>query len=442
MVQLRLGILICLAAANLLAQARVVKPDPKSDRADATSTDNVIRFYEWRVGRDPEDYFNYDKLAVAYITKGRETGDVVYYELAEKALKKSLELESTHREAVSATAHLASVYFAEHRFQDALVYANKALGFQTGDLSPYATIGDAFLELGEYNEAANAYSKLNEATQSRVSHHGWEYLRETRASSLEFIQGHPKESIGHMRNAVQIAIEAQMPKESLAWTQFTLAEECFQTGNLICAEQASQDALATYPRYHHALAELARVRSAQKRFEEAIALYREALAVIPLPAYAAALGDLYKKLGRNAEARKEYDLVQVIAYLSTLTKTIYNRELAMFYTDHEMKLKEALELARREIEARHDVYTWDCLAWVLYKNKQLSQATEAIEKALSQGTVDALMFFHAGSIYAAAGNTGKAKYFLKKARSANPAFHVVYAETAAEMLAHLEHLGN
>src|SRR4051812_11531026 len=79
------------------------------------ASDDAIQFYRWRIARDPEDYFNYDKLGVAHIQKGRETGDITYYELAEKALKKSLELESTHREAVAATTHLASVYFAEHR---------------------------------------------------------------------------------------------------------------------------------------------------------------------------------------------------------------------------------------------------------------------------------------------------------------------------------------
>ncbi|MBV9085113.1 MAG: tetratricopeptide repeat protein, partial [Acidobacteriaceae bacterium] len=141
-----------------------------SVRAQRNSTDNVIQFYQWKISRDPDDFFNYDKLGTAYIRKGRETGDINYYDLAERALKKSLELESSHREAISATVHLASVYFAEHRFKDALQYAQKALTFGTGDMSPYAIIGDAFLEMGEYDQAASAYSKLKESDRSPAPH--------------------------------------------------------------------------------------------------------------------------------------------------------------------------------------------------------------------------------------------------------------------------------
>lgn len=46
------------------------------------------------------------------------------------------------------------------------------------------------------------------------------------------------------------------------------------------------------------------MRAAQKRYPEAIELYQKALDVIPMPEHAAALGDLYWKLGRRAEAKK------------------------------------------------------------------------------------------------------------------------------------------
>jgi tetratricopeptide (TPR) repeat protein len=408
----------------------------KPPAAAPSSSDNVIRFYEWRVQRDPEDFFNYDKLGVAYIGKGRETGDALYYELAEKALKKSLELEGTHREAVSATAHLASVYLAEHRFQDALAYARKSLTFNTGDLSPYATIGDALLESGEYDESARAYSRL-QPDDSPTPRPALAYLKETRSSNLEFIRGNLPQSIRHMRNAVALAANAQMSPESVAWTQFTLAEECFQAGDLNCAEAANEDALRTYPRYHRALAGLAKVRAAQGRFHDAISLYQQALAVIPLPAYAAALGDIYTKLGRRIDARKEFDLVETVAYLSALNRSVYNRDLVMFYVDHNVKLSEALVMAGKELAVRHDIYTWDCYAWTLFKNGKTTQAANAMEHALSQGTVDAMLFFHAGMIYASLGDRGKARRYLRSALSINPEFHVSYAKVAADTLAQL-----
>lgn len=58
--------------------------------------------------------------------------------------------------------------------------------------------------------------------------------------------------------------------------------------------------------------------------------------MIPLPVYVSAVGDLHTKLGKAKEAEKQYTLVEYIAALSFLSKNVYNRELALFYADHEI----------------------------------------------------------------------------------------------------------
>ena len=126
--------------------------------------------------------------------------------------------------------------------------------------------------------------------------------------------------------------------------------------------------------------------------------------------------------------------MEFIGYLSALSKTVYNRELAMFYSDRAMKLKESLGLARKELEVRGDIYTWDCLAWALYKNDRASEAADAFSKALALGTKDALLYFHAGMIYLALHNENKAKDYFTRALSTNPHFHVLYADVAARNL--------
>src|SRR6201999_4071700 len=135
-------------------------------------TDNTIRFFQWKVSQDPDDFFNYDRLGVAYIQKARETGDVTYYNLAAKALETSLNLESTHAEASPATKHLATVYYAEHRFNDALALAQKALDLNPRDVTPYALIGDARSEMGEYEKAWAAYQKLQNLGDGQSANSG------------------------------------------------------------------------------------------------------------------------------------------------------------------------------------------------------------------------------------------------------------------------------
>src|SRR5271170_883367 len=105
--------------------------------AQQHESDNIIKFFQWKVSQDPDDFFNYDRLGAAYIQKSRETGDITYFDLARKALERSLELESTSVQAASATKHLATVYFSEHRFADALALAQKALALNPDDLTPW-----------------------------------------------------------------------------------------------------------------------------------------------------------------------------------------------------------------------------------------------------------------------------------------------------------------
>ena len=113
---------------------------------------------------------------------------------------------------------------------------------------------------------------------------------------------------------------------------------------------------------------------------------------------------------------------------------LYNRELALFYADHDTKLGEALDLARRELEVRRDVYTHDVLAWALYKNGQAADAVAPMKEALRLGTEDARLFFHAGMIHRAAGERARARELLQRALTLNPRFHVLQAEIAERTL--------
>ena len=426
-------------AADLNANAAAHARDVATNSAQPLHlhydpSDGVIKFFQWRVSLDPTSYFDYDRLGVAYMQKARETGDITYYQLAEQALEKSLALESTHSEAVSATTHLSNVYFAEHRFEDSLTWARKALAFQTGDVSQFATIGDCLMNLGDYDQARAAYSKLTPSLSKPYMGPGLTYLRESRLAALDFAEGRSRDSIARMQRAVAAARSAGMHPENIAWTQYMLGFEYFRIGQVADAEKSYEASLAAYPGYHRALAGLAELRASQGGYDEAIRLYQQAIGVIPMPMYAAELGDVYARVGRVDQANKEYELVEYIARLSTLSKSVFNRELALFYAAHNMKLDQALALARSELAVRRDVYTWDAFAFALYMNGHYKEAAAAVVHSLRLGTQDPLLFFHAGMIEHAQGNNRDARRFLEQALSLNPHFHVLYADQARRTL--------
>jgi tetratricopeptide (TPR) repeat protein len=401
---------------------------------EPSATDGLIKRLQVKVKLHPDDYKAFAGLGAAYLQKGRETGDAADFELAKSALEKSLSLVSNDPAAAFAMTQMAVACMAEHRFVDAYNWAQRALAAGSGDPSPWAIAGDALADVGEYDQAADAYSKLTTSFGSEDERQAIAYQRESRTSYLRFIAGDTPGAIQRMKKALQIANELHMPAENIAWSNYQLGEEYFQAGELVFAESAYQEALRLLPGYYRALAGLAKVETAKGNLGDAAKLYESAIAAVPYPEYAAALGDLYQAMGQADKARKAHDLVEFIAHLSEINHQIHNRDLALFYADHDMNLDRAESLACAELNVRQDIYTWDVLAWALYKKGKVDEAYTASRKALQYGTRDALLLYHGGVIAAEIGKSDEAQRDLTVALQINPHFHPAYADSARSRL--------
>jgi tetratricopeptide (TPR) repeat protein len=395
--------------------------------AQPTRTDYQIAYYQQLIKRNPRNGKAFYGLGDALIRKARETGDPSHFNRAEEALKKSLEIAPTN---AGAMRHLAYVFYSRHEFEPAALHSRKAIEMDANDGDSYGILGDALLEVGKYDEARDAYQRMMQLEDSLYSR--------SRLAGLKSFHGDPAGSITELEKAIAAGKGAKQPAESIAWAEWQLGTDHFTLGDLAKAEAYYRQSLQSYPNYYRAQAGMAQVRGAQKRYDEAIDLYQKAISVLPMPEYVAALGDLYGKIGKPAQARQQYELVEYIGRLNALNQVLYNRELAYFYADHDIKLSESLELAHRELDYRKDIYAYDLLAWSLYKNGKAEEARDAIHEALKLGTQDAKLFFHAGMIYYRLGENEKARGFLARAISTNPQFHVLHAETAALTLKQLD----
>jgi tetratricopeptide (TPR) repeat protein len=395
--------------------------------AQRMATDNHITYYQRLLQRNPLNPRAYYGLGDALIRKARETGDPSYFNRAEEALKKSLEINPDN---AGAMRHLAYVFYSRHEFEPAAVLAGKAIEMDATDGDSYGILGDALMETGEYEKAEEAYRKMMQREESLYSY--------SRRAGLKSARGDSGGAMADLERAVAAGKAAKQPAESIAWAEWQLGSDHFSLGKLAKAEAFYRQSLATYPNYYRALAGQAQVRAAQKRYDEAIDLYGKAIAILPMPEYIAALGDVYSKIGKSDEARKQYELVEYIGKLNALNKALYNRELAYFYADHDIKLTEGLELAQRELDYRRDIYAYDVLAWSLYKNGKAEKARDAIDKALRLGTKDAKLFYHAGMIHYRLGDKAKTQKYLRSALATNPHFHILFADEAARTLKTLE----
>ena len=383
--------------------------------------DHQIRFYQARLAENPRDTASWDMLAIGYMRKLRESGDPAYAARAEQALHRALRI---NRNDLDAPKLLAWVALVKHEFDDARRAATALIRVTPQDDALYGILADADIELGRYSEAQQVLQRMIDLKPGPAAYVRVSYLRQ--------LNGDVPGAI----DAMQLAAEAATPRdrENLAWTRVQLGHLYFGRGNLPSATTQYVEALRVFPGYLYAQAGLGDVRAAQGRFGEAIQFYERALSVIPLPAIAATLGDVYARVGRQEEAERQFDLVEYVGRLTQINRVVYNRDLAYFYADHGRRQDQAVALAEREAAFRHDIYTDDALAWAYFQAGRYAEARDRMDHALSLGTRDALLFYHAGMIARAQGDRPRAARYLQRALRTNPYFHVLHADEARRVL--------
>jgi tetratricopeptide (TPR) repeat protein len=400
-----------------------VRPDePYQQQKYVLSTEQVVQLFQERVQSDPADFLSYASLGHTYLRLARESGDLTAYDRADAAFRRVLELRPGD---FSGLAGRALVLNAQHQFAASLRLSEQLYRDNPEAPELLYAIGDSYLELGNYHEAEESYRNLrNQAAGTPL------YSREARLAEL---RGQTAEALRLMEQAARVELEASITGRERAWYEFRLGEMHFNAGHLQDASRRLEACLAINPRYPLALAYLAKVRAAQGQNDEALDLYRRAVGAGANLAVLADRGDLAARVGNDFLAQLNYDQLEKTA----AGKPVYDRELALYYADHDRNLPRAVELAERDLTARQDVYAHDTLAWALCKNKRFAEAAREMDKALKLGTQDAGLFYHAGMIQHGLGDVNRARAYLEQALALNPHFSLRQAAVARQTLAEL-----
>jgi tetratricopeptide (TPR) repeat protein len=319
-------------------------------------------------------------LALEYLQKMRETGDGRYLKLAAEnvdSLTDNLEARRVRNE----------IGLMLHQFRRVAQSAEELVGIEPSDTGSWGNLGDARMELGEYIKAAEAYQKMLSLRPNLASYN--------RAAYFHFVTGNAPTAISLMKMAIEAG--SKVP-EQVAWCWSELGDMYFKTGSLDQARISYLSALKLHPSLHKAHAGIGRLLAKEGKSTEAIASFKRAQDIVPLPEYIAALEDLYTDTSQEKKARDQRQLLEAVSTLARANGEKANRVLALIYADHGRKLDTALQLVQAEFENRDDVYTYDALAWVLYKLKRYDEAQAAAVKALQFGTPEPTFQFHAQMI--------------------------------------------
>lgn len=369
---------LCVLPAAALAQ----KPSPAEERVTAAQR---------RITANPDGYEAYNELALQLTRRARETADPVHYDRAEDAIRRSLELSPGNLDAQKMGVW---VLLGKHQFAPALERALSLNKRIPDDPQVYGFLTDAHVELGNYKEAEEACQWMLDLRPGNVPAF-------TRASYLRELFGDIEGSIELMRAAYQRTPPTEV--EDRAWILAQLGHLELNAGRLDNADQWLQEALVVFPGYHYALANLAKVRSAQDKHADSVDLLKRRYEAAPHPENLYELAEALVRSGRQSEADAAYAAFEIQALREAESWDNANRELVFYYANRARKPEQALRIARMEIERRHDVYTLDAYAWALHVSNDHRKAREFMDRALAIGTKDPAMLSRAKAIAAQEG---------------------------------------
>jgi tetratricopeptide (TPR) repeat protein len=337
-----------------------------------------------------------EQLGYRFIALARLSNDPGYYTMAEQAAACMASIAPGEPAALLLRGH---ALHQMHRFGEAEAIARQLVKRREFVLD-YGLLGDSLMEQGKVAEAAEAYQQMIDLKPFYQSY--------TRASHLRWLKGDLGGAIQLMHRAVESA--SPRDREAVAWAYSRLAIYELQRGRLAEGLRMTDAALQYVPDYAAAVLAKGRIQLAQNQNTRAVESLTRAAALNPLPEYRWTLADALRLVNRTGEAAS---IEQQLIKEGVLEDP---RTLALFLSTRREDTDKALDLVRRELERRADVFTLDAAAWSLVRAGQVQEASTLIDRALAEGTEDGRLFLHAAVIAAADGRPRDAARWERRAR--------------------------
>ncbi|MGH9221823.1 MAG: tetratricopeptide repeat protein, partial [Vicinamibacterales bacterium] len=354
-----------------------------------------------RLASNPDDAPALVQLAGALLRLQRVNQDERSGQAALEHLEAFL---SRHHDNYDARRLLAATLTSQHRFGDGIAEANALIARDPRDAWNYGILGDAYLELGDYDRAFAAFDRMGALQPGPPAYGRVAYALELKgdlAGALEYM----------LR-----AADGTTPNdaESQAWHYSQVGMLRLQTGKLAQAAREFERALATFPTYPLAVEGMARVRVAAGEFTAARKLYREQFARTPAAHLAAAVADLSAAIGDSGEAARYDEMAEQIERATWAVGQRQPQGLARLLAERNRDLPTALTLSEEAARRQRDIGTMDTLAWTYFKAGRFDDAAKASAEALRTGSRDARLLYHAAEIRNAMGERDAARELISR----------------------------
>src|SRR5688572_6337051 len=363
--------------------------------AEWETVKNNASILQQKIKSNSSDTRSMIALAAIYIQEGRTTENFGYYNTAAmKLVDDVLALDANNFEALT---FKSTILLSKHQFEEAGKIAEHVRQLYPQNAYVYGLIVDASVELGSYKAALEAAEKMIAIRPDIRSYARIAYLREIYGDLPGAIE------------AMIMAIDSGMPgDEHTEWCRYQLGKLYEKTGNLKEAEMNYLITLKNRQNYPYGLIGLAGIAVAQKNFDKALTLYRQADTLSNNHIVKEGIAEVYQQTGEEQKAKNMAQ--EVLAHVKELSLT-GNEDLEMAHAylgleNYDQSLVYAMkEYARRPA----NIEVNEVIAIIHYQKYDYENAFKYINTAMATNNKNPELLGYAGLIYYKAGKQAESK---------------------------------
>lgn len=360
-----------------------------------------------------------------------------------------LEAESDARKAIEEAPYLAEnhisladIYGATGRDSLALVSYRNAIAIDSTDVSSWGALGDFYRKRGNHsaylrvvarifaNETVPLSTKLEEwrsLTSNLANYRRYYpiydalikrlYIRNTDSRQVANAYAQHLIASGSVEQALDLCKQLLDPKSAKLGDYIQIIDIENYLGHTDSVLHYTNLALRAFPRNTQLLYTRGAFAAQQKRYDEALTYYNQALEYAENDTLRSSLwssiGDLEHQRGAVKRSYKAYDKALKLHPDNALALNNY----AYFLSLEGRDLERALTMITRALAISNKSSTYlDTMAWVLYKLGRYSEAKRYMQQALSLDRDNsAELALHYGDILHALGEDFVAKTYWRKA---------------------------
>lgn len=356
-----------------------------------------IDFWQKKYDIDPNQTSYLIQLSGYYTSLFEATFEVNHLYKAEELL---LQVNSDLRfSEVGPIRTLAKNYITQHRFREALTFANKALKIGEGFKETQKLLFDVNMELGNYAEAKKNLSKFYNTED-------FDYL--IRMAKWNDHIGDLPTAITLMEKATKKA-ELNDNKTLKIWSYSNLGDMYGHAGRISDSYNFYLKTLKEDENNYYALKGIAWIAfSHEKNTKEANRIIDIIAKKHNSPDFKLFKAEL-AEFNKNEQEKNKHIQDYFAALKQRNYGVMYNKYNAILFADNKKDAVKALEIAYQEIKNRPTPESYDLLAWANYNLGNTKKALDICEKHIVNKSFEPEINYHLAEIYKANKMTDKIK---------------------------------